>query len=189
MTRIIAGKAGSLSLRVPNGPTRPTSDRVREAIFSSLESLVDLDGASVVDLYAGSGALGLEAASRGASSVVFVDNQAASVRTISDNIDHITPALDQEVSLSVYRKTAEAYCRELADDTFFDVVFLDPPYELSNDELLPVLESLISHLSRESIVVVERSAKTPEALWPGGFELRKSKTYGDTAVYFLAPNR
>lgn len=189
MTRIISGEAGSITLDTPRGPTRPTSDRVREAMFSAIENLRDLTDARVLDLYAGSGALGLEAASRGARSVVLVDTSAQAVTTLKSNAQKVSRALSREVVSEVIRQGADQYCSRLATDVLFDLVLIDPPYDVANDEVEELLEALSPHLDDTGIVVVERSQKTPEPSWPDSLELIKAKTYGDTAVYFVSPKR
>jgi 16S rRNA (guanine966-N2)-methyltransferase len=189
VTRIISGEAGSIALDTPRGPTRPTSDRVREAMFSTIENLHDLTDARVLDLYAGSGALGLEAVSRGARSVVLVDTSAQAVTTMKSNARKISRALSREVVCDVVRQSADHYCSRLAGDVFFDLVLIDPPYDVANDEVCHLMELISPHLSDTGVVVIERSKKTPEPSWPDSVELIKAKTYGDTAVYFVSPKR
>lgn len=151
--------------------------------------MVEIHGAKVLDLFAGSGALGLEAASRGAAAVVFVDNSHASTGAITHNLRTITRALDHDLSHEVVKRSVSGFVAELAPETVFDIVFIDPPYDLGNDEVVDALKSLTDHLSPDAVVVVERASKTPEPDWPGGLRVHKTKTYGDTTVYFVVPNR
>tara|TARA_Y100000815_G_scaffold78826_5_gene67918 strand:- start:10487 stop:11059 length:573 start_codon:yes stop_codon:yes gene_type:complete len=186
MTRIISGFAGSLRLTVPTSGTRPTSDRVREAIFSALEARDALRGAQVLDLFAGSGALGLEAASRGARRVVLVDKSPAATRVMRANAATITRAAPRGESpeITVSSQSVTAYLVGAAGS--FDLVFIDPPYELDNAALRHDLELLAPRLAPDATVVVERSTRDPEPEWPDGFELERQKTYGETTLYWVA---
>ena len=181
MTRIIAGFAGSIRLAVPAAGTRPTSDRVREAIFSALEARDAISGMRVLDLYAGSGALGLEAASRGAAHVTLVDRTPAVARRNAALIAARAPA----GSRPTIETSAQAVQPFLdAARTFWDLVFIDPPYDL---ELGQNLSSLVPRLTPNAVVVLERSSRTPPPDLPAGLELERRKYYGDTAVYWLQP--
>jgi 16S rRNA (guanine966-N2)-methyltransferase len=181
MTRIISGAAGSLILRVPKSGTRPTSDRVREALFSSLQARDLIGGASVADLYAGSGALGLEAASRGATDVVLVDRAAPAAAACRENARDLKRRLGAAVFIDVYAQPALAYLRQASRT--FDLVFIDPPYEILEDELTSVLEALAPRLDPEAVVIVERSRRSPEPTWPAGLESTGSRSYGDTVIW------
>jgi 16S rRNA (guanine966-N2)-methyltransferase len=189
VTRIIAGRAGSLKLDVPRGPTRPTSDRVREAMFSTVDHLIDMAGARVLDLYAGSGALGLEACSRGADTLVFVESSPTALAVIRRNASAVTRAVGREVVVDVAGGSALTYCRGLALDQRFDLVLIDPPYDTPNDEVVGCVDALAGHLTAEAVVVVERGKKTAEPLWPEWIEKIRHKTYGDTSVFYLSPRR
>jgi 16S rRNA (guanine966-N2)-methyltransferase len=184
MTRIISGSAGGRQLSTPPGArTRPTSDRVREAVFSRLDHLDVLAGARVLDLFAGSGALGLEAASRGASSVVLVESDRTAAAVIRAN----ARAVGFGERVLVLADLAErALLSGAAEDERFDVVFLDPPYELPEDRLADVLTLLVVHrwLAADALVVVERSARSPEPRWPAGLESSEQRRYGETTVWF-----
>lgn len=201
MTRIIAGFAGSLALAVPDAGTRPTSDRVREAIFSALESRDTIRGAQVLDLYAGSGALGLEAASRGAASVTLVERGPAAARACRENAERVrgnapttgSPAIvvaHQAVQSFLNGVTCRTPNADLGTDppagaAPWDLVFLDPPYELGDDELLASLRSLIPLLAPDAVVLVERAARSREPAWPPPLQLDRSKSYGDTTLWWL----
>ena len=189
VTRIIAGFAGSLRLAVPPAGTRPTSDRVREAIFSALDARGVLPGARVLDLYAGSGALGLEAASRGAVHVTLVDRATAAHRVTNDNAARIRKAAPRGVVPEIVVSSQPVQSFLGGALVTWDVVFLDPPYELGGLELVHNLEALVPRLTEDAVVVVERSARDAPPEWPAGLELERRKDYGDTAVFYLAPSR
>ncbi len=182
MTRIIAGFAGSLTLAVPGAGTRPTSDRVREAIFSALESRDAIDGMRVLDLYAGSGALGLEAASRGAAHVTLVDRN---VRACKTNTALVLKAAPKDARPTIESTGSPVQNFLTSARAFWDLVFIDPPYELGVAELTHNLEALAPRLAPDAVVVLERSSRTPAPEWPEGIELDRRKDYGDTALYWL----
>jgi 16S rRNA (guanine966-N2)-methyltransferase len=183
VTRIITGSAGGRTLRVPPTGTRPTSDRVREALFSRIDALTDILGASVLDLYAGSGAVGFEAASRGASQVDLVDNSDKAIRVITDNFTSLAAALPN-TTVKSHRSTALSFLD--ASTGTWDIVFLDPPYDTPNSEVEQVLTALVDRLSPGALVAVERSAREPEPRWPAGIERLNPKTYGETTLYWLS---
>lgn len=187
MTRIISGFAGSLRLDVPARGTRPTTDRVREAAFSAIEARRPLAGARVLDLYAGSGALGLEAASRGAAHVTLVDRSASAQRTLRGNAARLRRAAPpgEEPEVVVSGNPVRSFLR--VADGAWDVVFLDPPYDLPGAELESDLAALLPHLSPDAVVVAERSARDPEPHWPDGIACERRRDYGETALYWLAP--
>ncbi|SDZ33714.1 16S rRNA (guanine(966)-N(2))-methyltransferase RsmD [Herbiconiux ginsengi] len=192
MPRIIAGFAGSLSLAVPRSGTRPTSDRVREAIFSALEARGGLEGLRVLDLYAGSGALGLEAASRGAASVVLVEKNAAAARIARQNAEMVTKAAarDARPRVDVPVQAVLPYLRAVpvVVGAGYDVVFIDPPYELPEAELTETLTALVPLLAPDATVLVERSSRTPEPAWPAGLAHDRTKTYGETTLWWASPS-
>lgn len=181
--RIVAGVARGRRLTVPPQGTRPTSDRVREALFSRLEHLDVLDGAQVADLYAGSGALGLEAASRGAEHVVLVEHAAAAVAVCRKNV----AALGLPAShVHVAGEKVAAWLRR-AGAGELDLAFLDPPYDLGEPELAEVLALLAPALAPGAVVVVERSARSPEPAWPADLARFDERRYGETVVWFAEP--
>lgn len=185
MTRIISGEARGRKIKVPPAGTRPTSDRAREGLFSSLQVRFGFTDARVLDLFAGSGALGLEAASRGAAEVVLVENDRAAVEIIRHNAGVVKhPAVRiEEMKASTYLAHAP---RE-----HFDMVLADPPYELADESVREMLEALTPALVDGAAVVVERHSSSPETDWPEGYEPTtqklKKRTYGiarmDMAVY------
>lgn len=177
VTRIVAGTAGGRRLKVPPKGTRPTSDRVREALFSSLESMVDLDGAKVLDLYAGSGALGFEALSRGAAHATFVESDKRAVDVLKVNAKELGFS-----NTTIAQRTAEAYV--VGEGEKFDVVFADPPYAVGDDELAKVLRGIAPRLAADAVLIVERASRSGEPAWPDEVEPLRAKRYGDTAVYW-----
>jgi 16S rRNA (guanine966-N2)-methyltransferase len=179
VTRVIAGTAGGRELRTPAGRgTRPTSDRVREALFSALEARDALSGARVLDLYAGSGALGLEAASRGAAEVTLVESDRAAASVIRDNAARLG------LQVSVLPQTVSSALGGAARPV--DLVFLDPPYDLPEESLGADLAVLVSRgwLAEHALVVVERSKRSAEPTWPAGLEPERMKKYGETVVWY-----
>ena len=184
MTRIIAGTVGGRTLRTPPGSgTRPTSDRVREALFSALDAREAVAGSRVLDLYAGSGALGLEAASRGAASVLLVESDRRAAEVIAGNVRDL--GLGQRVVVT--RSSVEAaLAREAGESERADLVFIDPPYDVDEGALGGVLDRLVAAwLSPGGLVLVERSKRSPEPTWPTGLDrLGKPRKYGDTTVWW-----
>jgi 16S rRNA (guanine966-N2)-methyltransferase len=182
MTRIIGGSAGGRRLRAPSGDrTRPTSDRVREALFSSLDSdLGSLAGLRFLDLYAGSGAVGLEARSRGAGVVTLVEHDRRTASLIRDNV--------RALGFSGVEVVAGAVGRVLGAPARapYDVVFLDPPYTLSTEDVLADLVALVEHgwLAPGAVVVVERSSRSGELTWPDGLLPSRTRRYGETTLWY-----
>jgi 16S rRNA (guanine966-N2)-methyltransferase len=175
MTRIIAGAWGGRRLATPRGSdTRPTSDRVREALFSSLESeLGGFDGRRVLDLYAGSGALGLEALSRGADHVDLVESGRPAAAAIAANIAEL-----ETRAARLHRTTAERFlatCRAT-----YDLVLLDPPYK---DDPTEVLAGIIGVLAPGGVVVAERATRDAFS-WPSGLTGIRDKAYGETRLWY-----
>ncbi len=186
VTRIIAGSAGGRRVETPKGATtRPTSDRVREALFSGLDARDAVRGARVLDLFAGSGALGLEAASRGAGDVVLVDSSREATLVARRNVATLGLARVVVVLSSVQRYLAG---RAVAPAR---LVLLDPPYSLAEAELTEVLYSLSGGgwLDPHAVVVVERSGRSPEPRWPAGLVRGSVRRYGETALWLATPAR
>ena len=183
MTRIIGGTAGGRRIRTPTGEsTRPTSDRVREALFSSLEAtLGSLTGLRFLDLYAGSGAIGLEARSRGAGVVTCVEQDRRTAALIRDNVRTLGLGGVDVVAASVARTLAHP------PRAPYDVVFADPPYPMDNAELEQALALLVAHqwVAPGSVLVVERSARSVEPAWPEGLVRERSREYGETVLWYV----
>ncbi|QGV78288.1 16S rRNA (guanine(966)-N(2))-methyltransferase RsmD [Streptomyces ficellus] len=183
MTRVIAGAAGGRRLAVPPGNgTRPTSDRAREGLFSTWEALLGtLDGIRIADLYAGSGAVGLEALSRGAAHALLVEADQRAVRTVRENVRVIgLPGAE------VRAGKAEQIVTGTAPADPYDVVFLDPPYAVSDDDLGEILLTLRTKrwLADDALVTVERSTRGGEFRWPDGFEPLRARRYGEGTFWY-----
>jgi 16S rRNA (guanine966-N2)-methyltransferase len=178
--RVIAGRFRARRLVAPTGlATRPTIDRVREALFSALASV---DGARVLDLYAGTGALGIEALSRGAASAVFVESARPAVAALRANLSSLGLGPQAHV---ITLPVARAAVRLAADPSAkFTLVFADPPYD-DVDEALSALEALASTFASQARVVLEHSSRQPPRE-SSVFEVLRTRTYGDTALAFLA---
>jgi len=185
MTRIIAGSAGGRRIEVPAGEaTRPTTDRVREALFSALDARGVVVGARVLDLFAGSGALGLEAASRGAAEVVLVDSSRTATETARRNVTKLGMQ-----RVSVVLSSAEGYLAGRSPVPA-DLVLADPPYWLSEADLAGLLEHLTGGwLADDALVVVERGARSPEPRWPDALVRSEIRRYGDTALWHAERER
>jgi 16S rRNA (guanine966-N2)-methyltransferase len=179
VTRIVAGTAGGRRLKVPPKGTRPTSERVREALFNALETAGELDGAHVLDLYAGSGALGLEALSRGAAGALFVEADRRAVDVLRGNVAALG------LGGTVRAGQVEAVVAAPAPRPY-DLVLADPPYAVDPAALRNVLAALAAGgwLGESALVVVERAARDGAPDWPAGFEPSREKKYGDTAVFW-----
>jgi len=194
VTRIIAGLAGSIHLTPPAKSTRPTADRIRESIFNRLENWEAIPGARVLDLFAGTGALGLEALSRGAASVVLVDSNKSAAGVCRANADLVGKSLLKQgvqFDVSVVPQDAKAYAHHVGESAGgyesaeFDLVFIDPPYDVTNHEIESILSYLKPALHEEFTVLVERSSRTDEPTWPEGYRMESRKDYGDTSVFWL----
>ncbi len=184
MTRIIAGRYGGRRLAVPPGTgTRPTTDRVREALFSALEAQVDLAGAGFLDLYAGSGAVGLEAASRGAARVLLVESDPAAARVLRANIATLGAGA---VAAPATGPVAEVLAGSPPGGAPFDVVFADPPYDLAEPEVTGVLAALAGWgwLAPDAVIVLERPRRGPEPAWVPGITVTRSRRYGETMLWY-----
>jgi len=173
MPRIIAGDYRGRRLVVESDATRPTSDRVREALFAALDARVDLTGMTVLDLFAGTGALGLEALSRGAASAVFVDEDRRAVEGLHANI----AACAAGERSTVARQDAASFLRGTPGR--FDMVFCDPPYGLPDDDLATILR-LVAPVLGDGYLVLERAKRCAATRWPDGLEPVLEKVYGDT---------
>lgn len=181
MTRVIAGELGGRRLRTPEGAsTRPTAERVREAVFSSLESTFGgLRDLRVLDAFAGSGALGIEAVSRGAAHATLVESDRRALAVVRDNVRD----LGLRDRTTVIDGTAERLARRTG--TGCDIVLLDPPYAYPAADLRDVLRGLVSSgwVADDAEVVVERGRREPWT-WPDGFEAGRVRPYGETVVSY-----
>lgn len=192
MSRIIAGSARGVRLTTLDGSlTRPTTDRVREALFSAIAGWAgtagepvteQCSGLRVVDLFGGSGALGLEAASRGADTVVWVERDRNAAGVITKNMKAT------KLAGRVVRDTVQRYLSQ-PSSVAFDLIMADPPYGLSNSEIESMAELICANhfLADDGLLVVERSIRDGEPAWPAGLSCYRQRRYGETCLYFCEP--
>jgi len=180
--RIVAGAARGRRLAVPPGDTvRPTADRVREALFASLAPL--LPGASVLDAFAGSGALGLEARSRGADRVTFIERERRALGALRRNIEAVGLDGITVIAADAVRTLRDAARAGALTGAPFDLVLLDPPYALAGDVLAGLLDDLVPLLAPDATVVIERSADAPGPCWPAPLIPAAARRYGSTCLH------
>lgn len=178
MSRIISGVFGGRRIDVPARGTRPTTDRVRESVFGALEHRGALADARVLDLFAGSGALGIEALSRGAAHATFVESAGPAASVIRRNLD----ALGCADQAAVVRERAHAYVARATGP--YDLVLADPPYDIPATKLEGVLAALPALLADDGLVVLETAARGGPAPWPAALTVFTEKSYGETAITF-----
>jgi 16S rRNA (guanine(966)-N(2))-methyltransferase RsmD len=178
VTRIVGGVAGGRRIAVPPRGTRPTTDRVRESLFNIVTARRDLTGLAVLDLYAGSGALGLEALSRGAASALFVESDHRTAAVIARNIAALG------LGGATLRRGAVASVLAAGTASPVDLVLADPPYDVEVAEVDAVLAALATYgWAREgTIAVVERAAAGAALTWPPGWSVWPDRVYGDTRL-------
>lgn len=185
MTRLIAGSAGGRRLATPPGRvTRPTSDRAREGLFATVGSVLgSLEGARVLDLYAGSGAVGLEAASRGAAHVLLVESASVPLRVLRRNVaDLALPGVEvaaERVDKVLVQRPVRTY----------DFVFADPPYALGDDQVARALDALRCNgwLAADALVAVERESRGSPVPWPDGYRPDRARRYGEATLWYGRP--
>jgi 16S rRNA (guanine966-N2)-methyltransferase len=184
VARVIAGEAGGRRLAVPDGrDTRPTSDRAREGLFATIASMLgSLDGARVLDLYAGSGAVGLEALSRGAEHVLLVEHGGRAARVIRENIE----AIGLPGAVLAADRVERMLARGPADGHRYDVVFADPPYALADAAVSQVLSLLAGRgwLAPGALVIVERATRSGPVIWPDGLVPDRARRYGEATFWY-----
>ncbi|HTU06211.1 MAG TPA: 16S rRNA (guanine(966)-N(2))-methyltransferase RsmD [Trebonia sp.] len=183
MTRVIGGVAGGRRLAVPRGTTtRPTSDRAREGLFATVRSeLGSLDGKRVLDLYAGSGAVGLEALSRGAGHVLLVESDPRTAGVIKANVT----ALGMAGATVVTDRAERLLGRPPAESDRYDLVFADPPYAVTAAAVTRVLTLLADGwLAGDALIVVERATRSGALEWPPGYLPGKSRRYGEATFWY-----
>jgi 16S rRNA (guanine966-N2)-methyltransferase len=185
VVRIVAGVAGGRRLAVPPHGTRPTSDRVREAVFSSLAARRVLEGTRVLDLYAGSGAMGLEALSRGAAHVRFVESDQRAAAVLRRNVEALGLGGRDGRAAQVTTADVPAVLRSNPGQPY-DLVLVDPPYALDGCAVDEVLSALAggAWLAPAALLVVERPTKAPPPTWPDHVFALTHRRYGDTTVYY-----
>ncbi|MCP8995210.1 16S rRNA (guanine(966)-N(2))-methyltransferase RsmD [Rothia sp. P3C3.S176] len=196
MSRIISGAAGGVRLAsVPGDNTRPTTDRVKESLFSKLESYDIIRGARVLDAFGGSGALGCEALSRGAASVTLLDTYPKAIAVIRKNVAAVEKAMGRNGTGSsgatgsaarVQQAQALTYVKSASGS--WDLVFLDPPYAVPNEQVSELLEALTPKLAEGAVVVVERSSRDPEPVWGEGLYCFSTRQHGETVLYYVEPD-
>jgi 16S rRNA (guanine966-N2)-methyltransferase len=183
--RIIAGVAKGRTLSTVSGATRPTSDRAREGLFSSLTSeFGDFLGLHVLDLFAGSGAVGFEALSRGATLVHAVEKESDAIKTITTNNELVAKA-GPTGKFHLYSMSVQRFVSDLAHDQYH-LVYIDPPYDFSNDELEEILRLLAqgNFLKSDAFIAVERRAKGGQFTWPQSYEPVRERNYGQATIYY-----
>ena len=183
--RIIAGVGKGRKLFSPPSITRPTSDRAREGLFSSLISTFGtLDGLHFLDLFAGSGAVGVEALSRGAGLVESIESNSESAQVCEKNFELLSnqPNLGK---FKVHETTTFEYINHLANKQF-DIIFLDPPYDVTNIEIEKILKKILSNnlLGKFGVIAIERDAKGAAFTWPTGLQEVKVRSYGQGAIHY-----
>lgn len=189
--RVIAGRFKGVALATPKSGTRPTTDRTKEAIFSRLDSWGVIDDARVLDLFAGTGALGIEALSRGARALVAVESSrpaaALITRTFAD-LRH-QRAWSADLSAQVVTRRAEQYVAGFASEQF-DLIFIDPPYAFETEECNQLLAGIAANglAGEQTTIVLERSTRSTEPEPPAGWSIAERRDYGETAVYYLEPS-
>lgn len=202
MSRIISGAAGGVRLAsVPGDNTRPTTDRVKESLFSKLESYDIIRGARVLDAFGGSGALGCEALSRGAASVTLLDTYPKAVAVIRKNVAAVEKAMGRAGAGSssstgsssaagsaarVQQSQALTYVKSASGP--WDLVFVDPPYAMPNEQVSELLEALTPKLAEDAVVVVERSSRDAEPVWGEGLYCFSTRQHGETVLYYVEPD-
>ncbi|HWG22866.1 16S rRNA (guanine(966)-N(2))-methyltransferase RsmD [Actinospica sp.] len=184
MTRIIAGQARGRTLKTPPGAgTRPTSDRAREGLFSALDSHLPggLPGIRLIDAYAGSGAVGLEALSRGAVAALLIESDRRAAEVIRGNLTALGLTGGRLVTDRVEKLAAEQCPGEA-----YDVLFLDPPYALDAKPLAELITDFAGHgwLTADALVCVERAARDPEWIWPADFASLRARAYGEGMLWY-----
>ena len=189
MSRIISGAAGGVRLAsVPGDNTRPTTDRVKESLFSKLESYDIIRGARVLDAFGGSGALGCEALSRGAGSVTLLDTYPKAVAVIRKNVAAVEKAMGRTGSSSTRVQQSQALTYVKSASGPWDLVFVDPPYAMPNEQVSELLEALTPKLAKGAVVVVERSSRDAEPVWGEGLYCFSTRQHGETVLYYVEPD-
>ena len=192
--RVISGRFKGMALTTPKPGTRPTTDRTKEAIFSHLDSWGVLAAARVLDLFAGTGALGIEALSRGARELVAVESAAPAAALIAKTLTALKHNRSWEPGMSarVVKARAEKYAAAASAVAPFGVIFIDPPYAFETEACNQLLADLAGRESGEltgegTVIVRERSTRSDEPTAPEGWDITDRRDYGETAVYYIDP--
>ena len=181
MTRIIGGDFRGRSIKVPDAETRPTSSRVREAIFSSVEHAVSgLDDLRVLDLFSGSGAFGIESISRGATEAVLIEKDLRAADTLHSNVANFGIKNARVVIADAFTEVSQRSGRGS-----FDVIFIDPPYSFEDEQVNALIRQLAENdwLNEYALIVVERGSRS-QVVWPESVEELRKKVYGDTTIWY-----
>lgn len=190
--RVISGRFKGVALTTPKAGTRPTTDRTKEAIFSHLDSWGVLDDARVLDLFAGTGALGIEALSRGARELVAVESSAPAAALIAQTLTALKHNRSWELGMSarVIKARAEKYAACASAVAPFDVIFIDPPYAFETNDCNQLLADLASRelTSSNTVIILERSTRSEEPTAPENWEITDRRDYGETAAYYIEPS-
>lgn len=190
--RVISGRFKGVALTTPKAGTRPTTDRTKEAIFSHLDSWGVLDDARVLDLFAGTGALGIEALSRGARELVAVESSAPAAALIAQTLTALKHNRSWELGMSarVIKARAEKYAACASAVAPFDLIFIDPPYAFETNDCNQLLADLASRelTSSNTVIILERSTRSEEPTAPENWEITDRRDYGETAVYYIEPS-
>ncbi|MBM6747519.1 16S rRNA (guanine(966)-N(2))-methyltransferase RsmD [Bifidobacterium ruminantium] len=189
--RVISGRFKGMALTTPKPGTRPTTDRTKEAIFSHLDSWGVLDDARVLDLFAGTGALGVEALSRGARELVAVESAAPAAALIAQTLTALkrNRAWEPGMSARVIKARAEKYAASASAVAPFDVIFIDPPYAFETEACNQLLADLAARelTGDDTVIMLERSTRSTEPIAPEGWAISNRRDYGETAVYYIEP--
>ena len=183
--RIIAGVAKGRILGAVAGATRPTSDRAREGLFSSLTSeFGTFEGLHVLDLFGGSGAIGLESLSRGASSVHIVEKDEEAQKTVDINFE-IVKKSNPTGKFQLFGMSAERFLKDVPKEKYH-LVYIDPPYDFSNQAVEDVLSALHDYefLSSDAFIAVERTTRGAQFIWPDAFVPARERKYGQATIYY-----
>jgi len=185
--RIIAGIGKGRKLFSPPSITRPTSDRAREGLFSSLTStFTSLEGLHFLDLFAGSGAVGVEALSRGAALVEAVESNQVSADVCKQNFELLSNQSGVG-KFKVHCNTTFEFLNHTASEPY-EIIYIDPPYEVANSEIEKILKKILTLnlLNKHGVVAIERDAKAKSFIWPDGFTEEKIRSYGAGSIHYGA---
>ena len=195
---IISGRFKGFPIPAALRGTRPTTDRTKEAVFSHLEAIGAVEGARVLDLYAGTGALGFEALSRGANLLESVESSGRAAGLLSKSAARLThhPSWNPAMGIHVSRVKAERFVRPLQTGNDaesgpaavpYDLVFMDPPYDLPTEDCQEIMAGLVKGglVGHDSVIVLERSGRSASPLPPSGWAVSTSRSYGETVVYYI----
>ena len=184
MMRIIAGVAKGRTLSSVAHATRPTSDRAREALFSTLTSeFLHFDGLQILDLFSGTGAIALEALSRGAAIVHAVEKDESASHVINENYELVKQSKPVG-EFHLYSMSVQKFLSEQITDIKYHIVYIDPPYDFPDKEIEKILIDLLPHLDPIALIAVERDSKSPATQWPDGYVAQREKNYGQASIYY-----